>query len=361
MKKLWNLWAVVCLCSCAEVCHVQGHIEGLEGETELLVMSQIKGFNYDTVATVPLRDGDFDFELPRKYFGEAYELQFGDHPGRGLLFAEAGKVKVRGHKDSLFYSKAFGTRANDEWGEYQKFTLDMIQQREKEMFAPEYQSMSEEFKTLRKRSVMKKYEQQMQHYQDSLNGDGCSVAALYAYWKRYLAMDGSELENILMKFGSELTENRYFMDMANRKGVLKRTAPGSMAPVFMAKALSADSIALTDLRGKYVILDFWASWCMPCRAESVHVKKLYQQYRERGLDVFSVSLDKDEAAWKKAIEQDGMEWQHAILLGENKNDVSELYGIVGIPAIWVIDPDGKIIAKGLRGEKLEEFCRGLFE
>ena len=84
---------------------------------------------------------------------------------------------------------------------------------------------------------------------------------------------------------------------------------------------------------------------MPCRAESVYVKKNYQKFHEKGLDVFSVSSDKDEQAWRKAIEDDGMVWNQGILRGK----------------IWVIDPDGKIIAKGLRGEKLKDFCSQLFD
>jgi len=100
---------------------------------------------------------------------------------------------------------------------------------------------------------------------------------------------------------------------------------------------------------------------MPCRAESVYVKKNYQKFYEKGLDVFSVSSDKDEQAWRKAIEDDGMVWNQGILRGKNKKHVYELYGIVGIPAIWVIAPDGKIIAKGLRGEKLKDFCSQLFD
>ena len=86
-----------------------------------------------------------------------------------------------------------------------------------------------------------------------------------------------------------------------------------------------------------------------------------QKLHEKGLDVLSVSSDKDEQAWRKAIEDDGMVWNQGILRGKNKKHVYELYGIVGIPAIWVIDPDGKIIAKGLRGEKLKDFCSQLFD
>ena len=142
---------------------------------------------------------------------------------------------------------------------------------------------------------------------------------------------------------------------------IKRTSIGNVAPDFTLPTPDGKNVSLSDYRGKIVLLDFWASWCMPCRAESVHVKEIYQKFHEKGLDVFSVSSDKDEQAWRKAIEDDGMVWNQGILRGKNKKHVYELYGIVGIPAIWVIDPDGKIIAKGLRGEKLKDFCSQLFD
>ena len=299
--------------------------------------------------------------MPGEYYGEAYELQFGNLPGRALFFAEKGNVQVRGHVDSLFFSRASGTRGNDEWQSYQRFTKLLSEKRENAMFAPEMREASEEEQIARRKVIMQEYEEELLRFQDKLAGDGNSLATLYSYWKRYLNMDADEIYSVLKKFDQQLAGNRYYLDMKNRAETLTRVAPGSMAPVFTAITLEGDTVSLADLRGKYVILDFWASWCMPCRAESVHVKEIYQKLHEKGLDVLSVSSDKDEQAWRKAIEDDGMVWNQGILRGKNKKHVYELYGIVGIPAIWVIDPDGKIIAKGLRGEKLKDFCSQLFD
>lgn len=361
MRRLLNLWVLLFLCGCSEVCHVKGHVEGVTGDMEVFVLRQLEGFKYDTITKVAMREGTFEFDLAKQYIGEAYELQFGNLPAKALFFAESGSVRIRGHKDSLYYSKASGTRANDEWLRYQDFMQGIILRRENEMFAPDLRHVSDEVKQLRVRAVMRKYDGEVNCYQDSLIGDGNSLAALYSYWKKYLGMNENQLDSVLMKFGSRVAQNRYYLEMRNRADVLKRIAPGAMAPVFSAKAMAGDSISLATFRGKYTILDFWASWCMPCRAETVHMKQLYQQYHAQGLEVFSVSLDKDEQAWKKAIEQDGMNWQHGVLLGENKSFVTELYGIVGIPAIWVIDAEGKILARNLRGERLQDFCAHLFE
>lgn len=363
MKGLLGIWLVICACACTskDVCHVQGHIEGVKDDVEIVVLRQVEGFQYDTVMRVAMRGGRFQFDLSGEYYGEAYELQFGNLPGKALFFAEQGNVQVRGHVDSLFFSRALGTRGNDEWQSYQRFMKLLSKKRESAMFAPEMKEASEEERIARRKVIMSEYEEQLLRFQDKLVGDGYSLAALYSYWKRYLNMDANQIYLVLKKFDQQLANNRYYLDMKKRADVLTRVAPGSMAPVFTAITLNGDTISLEDLRGKYVILDFWASWCVPCRAESENVKEMYHKFHEKGLDAFSVSSDKDEQAWRKAIEDDGMVWKQGVLRGKNKKHVYELYGIVGIPAIWVIDPDGKIIGKGLRGEKLKDFCSQLFD
>ncbi len=361
MKGLLSIIAFACLSACTNVCHVQGRIEGGEKDLQVVVLRDLQNFQYDTIVKANLHDGNFEFDLPEEYYGEAYEMQFGDLPGRALFFAERGTVRVEGHVDSIFFSRASGTRGNDEWRMYRKTEQEIIQQRDKEMFGPEVRALEGELKVAEQKRILKKFGEKMFRYQEELIGDGNSLAALYVFWKRFLAMDADEIDSLLKQFGPELSNHRYYLAMKNRADVLRRVAPGARARLFTALTLEGDSLSLADLRGKYVILDFWASWCMPCRAETEHVKELYDRYHDRGLDVFSVSSDKDERAWRQAIEQDGMVWNQGILLGKNKKHVYELYGVVGIPAIWVIDPEGKIIAKNLRGEKLKDFCARLFD
>ena len=106
MKGLLGIWLVICVCACTskDVCHVQGRIEGIKDDVEIAVLRQVAGFQYDTVMNVSMQGGQFQFDLPGEYYGEAYELQFGNLPGRVLFFAEKGNVQVRGHMDSLFFS-----------------------------------------------------------------------------------------------------------------------------------------------------------------------------------------------------------------------------------------------------------------
>ena len=135
-----------------------------------------------------------------------------------------------------------------------------------------------------------------------------------------------------------------------------------MAPDFNVMQPDGKSkVSLSSLRGKYVMLDFWASWCVPCRAENVHTKTLYEKYHSKGLEIVSFSLDSDREAWKKAVEKDGLVWNNASdLVGGKLSPVAQKYGIDGLPAVWIIDPKGKIVAEGVRGEKLEKLLESIF-
>ena len=103
------------------------------------------------------------------------------------------------------------------------------------------------------------------------------------------------------------------------------------------------------------MLDFWASWCMPCRQENPNVVKAYNAYKDKNFTILGISLDKDAAAWKSAIAADHLNWAHASDLKDFESPTAVLYGIEAIPSSFIIDPSGKIIAKNLRGEALDTF------
>jgi len=139
------------------------------------------------------------------------------------------------------------------------------------------------------------------------------------------------------------------------------TSIGAMAPELAFENPDGKIMKLSDLRGKVVLLDFWASWCRPCRQENPNVVKTYHKYHEKGFEIYSVSLDKDKASWVKAIEIDGLIWaNHVSDLGFWQSQGAKIYGVSAIPATFLIGKDGRIIAKNLRGAALENALKELF-
>jgi peroxiredoxin len=140
------------------------------------------------------------------------------------------------------------------------------------------------------------------------------------------------------------------------------TSIGAMAPDLAFENPDGKIMKLSDLRGKVVLLDFWAAWCRPCRMENPNVVNAYNKYHKKGFEVYSVSLDRDKASWVKAIEADGLIWPyHVSDLGYWNSKAAKIYGVSGIPATFLIDRDGRIIAKNLRGAALENALKELFD
>jgi len=151
-------------------------------------------------------------------------------------------------------------------------------------------------------------------------------------------------------YGSELAE-------------IKKTSIGAIAPDFTMPDTSNNIIALQQFRGKYVLVDFWASWCGPCRAENPNVLKAYDTYKAKNFTVLGISLDKADARdkWLKAIHDDHLEWTQLADLKGWKNEAALLYSVRAIPQNFLIDPQGKIIAHNIRGEELFKKLQEIFK
>jgi thiol-disulfide isomerase/thioredoxin len=136
---------------------------------------------------------------------------------------------------------------------------------------------------------------------------------------------------------------------------------GSIAPDFAQETPEGKKLALSDLRGNVVLIDFWASWCKPCRMENPNVKKVYAEYHKKGFEIIGVSLDRTKEAWIGAIQQDGLPWKHVSDLGFWNNAAAQQYGVSSIPYTVLIGKDGTVLAKNLRGPALEQKLAEVFQ
>lgn len=181
------------------------------------------------------------------------------------------------------------------------------------------------------------------------------------------AYSGSHYYGIIRKQFTEANLPRNLDNLPNPTSQKKfskngKFTQGDMAPDIVMNDPSGQEIKLSSLRGKVVLLDFWASWCGPCRRENPNVVRAYDKYKDQGFEVFSVSLDSDANRWRAAIEQDQLKWPyHVSDLAGWRNAAAREYGISSIPHTMLIDRDGSILATHLRGGGVESALRGVFE
>lgn len=167
-------------------------------------------------------------------------------------------------------------------------------------------------------------------------------------------------------FAEQLIKDAKNADPAAIAGIQQQLAGsrsftiGAEAPDFAQATPEGKDLRLSDLRGKVILVDFWASWCGPCRRDNPHVVGLYNRYKDKGFDILGVSLDRDRQRWLDAIEQDGLVWHHVSDLKQWSNAVAQLYGVNSIPHTVLVDKEGRILARNLRGEALERKLAELF-
>lgn len=180
------------------------------------------------------------------------------------------------------------------------------------------------------------------------------------------SLTDEQIQGVIQAFQQEM-QMKQMQKQLEQQQMQKQSNPnagkvgqGAPAPEISLNTPDGDVLKLSDLKGKYVLVDFWASWCKPCRRENPNVVRAYNKYKDKGFEILGVSLDRDRSRWLQAIQADGLTWKHVSDLKYFQCEAAVDYGVSAIPFTVLVDKEGKIIAQNLRGPSLERKLEELF-
>jgi peroxiredoxin len=288
-----------------------------------------------------------------------YSLVIKEDPtGRLLFFADNGILQIDATKGDLDNAKVSGSISNKEFSQYNTmvsnydFLLGTIQQvwsdlEEKGELLPKVDSLQKAFARTTQRKDSSIATWITQHNKSFVS----PLVMILVY-----ATNGDPvmMRSLFNSFTADVKKS-YYGNVLD--GVIVRKEGlnvGKAAPGFSQADTNGKPISLESFKGKYVLIDFWASWCGPCRQENPNLVRTYQKFKDKNFEILGVSLDNNKSKWLEAIQDDQLTWAQVSDLKYWRNEVAVQYGVQSIPANFLLDKEGKIIAKGLRGPALEQ-------
>jgi peroxiredoxin len=342
---------------------VTGTVGSYNAPAKMYLQAYVKG--KPVTDSVILKNGKFEFngsvgDVPV----DAYLVL--NEKGTGVVFKdykavylEKGTINVSG-TDKLAKASVDGTKTNDENTRLHD-ALKQVGEEEDALDAKEKAATPEQKNTGAYEKETHKAEKELEARENAINkkfiqdnpNSYISLAALESY--AYSA-DYADIAPLYNGLTDKIKQSPSGKEFGDRMPKLKAVALGAMAPVFAEADTSGKVISLASFRGKYVLVDFWASWCGPCRRENPHVVKTYNLYKGKNFTILGVSLDRPGAKdkWLAAIHKDGLGWTQVSDLQFWKSKAAELYAVRGIPQNFLLDPDGKIVGKNLMGLDLSD-------
>lgn len=328
-----------------------------------------------------IKDGRFAFTVPFKeperymFFSQLEMKNKGGYSPYGIIVTEPATIKIDADVENFSDSKVTGSKENDLYKSfveksgkaqqkvmdelYQNYGKEFVMNRNPDTSSTRYKQLMQDYDTLSDTGQKEEIESLKQF----VKANPKSFAAIYLLNGYATTVDLSELENLYASLPPKYKNTKSGKSIISVINARKITAIGNTAPDFTQPDTSGNPVKLSDFRGKYVLVDFWASWCGPCRAENPNLVKTYNKYKEKGFRVLGISLDQPgkKTSWLAAIHKDGLTWTQVSDLKFWDNEVAVLYGIKAIPSNLLLDQQGKIIAKDLRGEDLTKKLSEIFE
>lgn len=368
MKRIFTGMALLSgmVCFAQDKLEINAEIDGLK-ENDLVIFWRPLG---NVVDSAFVKNGKFSKTLDMKEGGSTYIIQIGrekrEEQGT-FLYLEGGKLNIKG-KGPYFTNAVYsGSQFVNDW---QKLEKDFFSNNLGEAKIAELEGQISEATRVGDVDAQQELNVQLNKITsensrlakawllDNPNA-GAGSYLINAYMSN--AAPG-EITGLLDKLGPNVRNTftvKYMLTQMTGTGTATFDKIGKPAPGFRLKDDKGNTHNLADFKGQYVLIDFWASWCKPCREQNPLLIKLNEQYKNKGLSIVSISIDEDNAKWLKAVAEDKLTWPQ--LIGESgpTSQVAKDYNVVAIPATMLIDKQGNLLKIGLRGAELEEYLRKL--
>ncbi len=331
---------------------IQGQIIGMKNDT--LFLNVLPYNQKQETIVIPAKNDHFYFKgtasIPSIVWAQTTAGRGSN--GNFTFFIEKGDIAINGNNQDLTRTIVNGTAANDEYsyalsrmnGYYdQRSVLFEKVKSISEKTSAEYQGAMTDIAKLNDSVAL--------FEDDFVKNHPNSLASGMLLMLIADKIPVTRLEKYYNNLGDNVKQLAILSKMPTKIEGRKRSVIGAPAPDFTMNDVNGKPVTLSDYKGKYVLLDFWASWCVPCRQDNPYVRAAYEKYKDKNFTIISVSVDENGKSWKQAIAKDQLTWEQISDL-KSPNKVAELYGVQPIPDNFLIDPQGKIIERGLHGENL---------
>lgn len=349
MKKLMFIVAAALLavgCNSTKTYVVEGQIEGLSGEVAVMDMS-----GQEVLATATAEDGSFSLSV--KSATPLFASFAIDGSPVIPLFLDGSPITITGNAENVELLAASGTASNDAFAEFSKAQMEMM--------APVMNGSEE----MAEEDVMKIFFQMQQKMNESYEANKDNLWGAYLFVSnKFREYSPEDILETVAGYDEDVQEMEEIQAVKEYAEKALKTAIGQPYTNISLPNVEGQEVALKEVveANKYVLLDFWASWCRPCMGEMPFLLEAYAAYHDKGFEIYGVSLDEDAEAWKNCIEQQGMKWVNVSNVSGWDTPAAKEYSVNSIPANFLIDAtEGTIVAKNLRGEALAQKLAELFE
>jgi thiol-disulfide isomerase/thioredoxin len=362
---IYTLFIAVALTSCNtskdSAYHVTGEAPNVYNGIRVYLQELDAASKAVIIDTAIVMDEKFAFDNPVEL---GYpELRFITMDGTDtnfLFIQDSEKVHITTNKDSLWASKVKGSEQNIQLAAFK--VAQMKQRAQAQEFMAKRNELNQQGNADAAQAVTDKWlasEKELREMATTIikkNPDNIISSVLLGELVNMKFMDEKSAMEYYTVFSDKLKEAPLTKQMGAYLTKFTATEIGEKAPEFEALTPEGKPLKLSETLGKVTLIDFWASWCGPCRQENPNVVAAYQKYHDKGFNIISVSMDRPgaDAAWKAAIEKDKMTWFHVSRLQYWDDPIAKMYNVTGIPATFLLDKDGVIIAKNLRGKDLHD-------